>query len=204
MGWRVAKSLIQLKSQIDAGYPLRNKSADGTIGDAAHSSRKSDHNPNASGIVCAIDITHDPANGLDAGAMAEAIRLSNDPRIKYIISNGRIANPDVSKGAWRKYTGKNPHSHHFHLSVRGDVDSERPWDLGSKIIKAPDATPQFMPNLVRGMVGAFVSSLQAILGITQDGDFGPKTEAAVKAFQKKNGLVVDGKVGPYTWAALRK
>jgi len=35
-----------------------------------------------------------------------------------------------------------------------------------------------------------------------DGDFGEKTEAAVKAFQEKYDLDVDGTVGPATWAAL--
>ena len=35
-----------------------------------------------------------------------------------------------------------------------------------------------------------------------DGKFGAKTEAAVKAFQKKNGLNADGIVGAKTWAAL--
>lgn len=35
-----------------------------------------------------------------------------------------------------------------------------------------------------------------------DGRFGPKTEAAVKAFQKRYDLEPDGIVGPLTWAAL--
>ncbi|MBC6458435.1 peptidoglycan-binding protein [Actinomadura sp. HBU206391] len=35
-----------------------------------------------------------------------------------------------------------------------------------------------------------------------DGDFGPRTETAVRAFQKKKRLVVDGIVGPKTWAKL--
>lgn len=35
-----------------------------------------------------------------------------------------------------------------------------------------------------------------------DGDFGPKTEAAVKAFQTSNGLKDDGLVGQLTWEAL--
>ncbi|PTL76870.1 peptidoglycan-binding protein [Vitiosangium sp. GDMCC 1.1324] len=36
-----------------------------------------------------------------------------------------------------------------------------------------------------------------------DGIFGPKTEAAVKAFQKSHGLVQDGIIGPKTWSALK-
>lgn len=38
--------------------------------------------------------------------------------------------------------------------------------------------------------------------LAEDGDFGRKTETAVKWFQRKNKLEVDGIVGPKTWARL--
>jgi cell wall-associated NlpC family hydrolase len=60
----------------------------------------------------------------------------------------------------------------------------------------------------RGSNGASVRTLQERLrahGFNPgpiDGDFGPKTDAAVRAFQRAKGLVVDGIVGPKTWGAL--
>lgn len=64
-----------------------------------------------------------------------------------------------------------------------------------------------MTTLKNGSKSADVSILQGELnklnyGLTIDGIFGAKTEAAVKDFQKKKGLTVDGIVGPKTWAAL--
>ncbi|HZH75347.1 MAG TPA: peptidoglycan-binding protein [Archangium sp.] len=64
------------------------------------------------------------------------------------------------------------------------------------------------PTLKQGQSGAPVSALQNRLNQlgfnvgAADGQFGPKTDAAVKAFQKANGLVADGVVGPRTWNKL--
>lgn len=59
-----------------------------------------------------------------------------------------------------------------------------------------------MDVLKKGSKGPAVVTLQEFLKITADGDFGPKTESAVKSYQKKNGLVADGIVGPKTWAHM--
>lgn len=53
-----------------------------------------------------------------------------------------------------------------------------------------------------GSVGEDVRRLQWFLGTTADGVFGPGTETALKAFQKRCGLVADGIVGPATRTAL--
>ena len=56
--------------------------------------------------------------------------------------------------------------------------------------------------LRKGSKGEAVATLQKALGLTADGDFGPGTEAAVKAWQAKEGLTADGIVGPKSWAKL--
>ena len=56
--------------------------------------------------------------------------------------------------------------------------------------------------LRKGDRGESVCLLQEKLGIPQDKNFGPNTEAAVKRLQKERGLTADGLVGPATWKAL--
>jgi hypothetical protein len=54
-----------------------------------------------------------------------------------------------------------------------------------------------------GARGPAVVELQQLLGIPEDGVFGPATDAAVRTFQAAHGLFVDGTVGAATLAALR-
>jgi len=56
--------------------------------------------------------------------------------------------------------------------------------------------------LKNGSKGNDVKLLQEKLGLTADGDFGPGTEAKVKAWQTKNGLTADGIVGDVTWSKM--
>jgi peptidoglycan hydrolase-like protein with peptidoglycan-binding domain len=74
-------------------------------------------------------------------------------------------------------------------------------------IAGPDTfTHMGLPELVYlqvGSIGETVKKLQAELGITADGRYGPATANAVKEFQKKNGLVADGIAGPTTLAKTK-
>jgi putative chitinase len=76
--------------------------------------------------------------------------------------------------------------------------------LGGKIdTPAPVASPSASGGtLRRGSKGDDVKKMQAKLGLTADGDFGPGTEAALKKWQADNGLTADGVAGPKTLAKL--
>jgi hypothetical protein len=140
MGWVVDKGILRLREQLDAAYPNRSHASDGTIGDAAHSARDSDHNPespapagNPNYQVDAGDYTHDPAHGADMTVVSEAIRLSQDRRVKYVICNRRIySGPDgPMPWVWRTYTGTDPHTGHMHVSVRDSThDQLQDWSIG--------------------------------------------------------------------------
>jgi peptidoglycan hydrolase-like protein with peptidoglycan-binding domain len=69
------------------------------------------------------------------------------------------------------------------------------------------ASIQAWPLVREGATQHPVQTLQYLLrarghAVTVDGDFGPATGTAVRAFQQQHGLSVDGIVGPRTWAAL--
>lgn len=67
-----------------------------------------------------------------------------------------------------------------------------------------------LPVLRKGDKGNAVNALQILLNGkgyncgSADGDFGVKTDTAVKKLQKDNNLIVDGIVGVNTWAQLLK
>lgn len=140
MAWREAGSLTTLRLQLNTLAPRRSKVSDGGIGDAAHASRNSDHNPwvkdrRGVGVYTARDFTHDPRGGLDCNWLAEELRRNKDPRIKYVIWNGRMFSSYKSKGGvppwtWRPYTGANKHRKHLHISVNPtNYDVPDQWKL---------------------------------------------------------------------------
>ncbi|HMT09058.1 MAG TPA: peptidoglycan-binding domain-containing protein [Pyrinomonadaceae bacterium] len=213
MSWRLANSLVQLRKQINEAFPERDKSSDGSIGDRAHQGRPSDHNPNAAGVVTAIDVDRDFNDGHDGRELVSALIAARDPRIKYVIFERQISvTGDITK--WKPYHGKNAHNHHVHISAAADrnlYDDPSPWilDFGAKV-KPQDAPGTPVPALLkRGSRGEAVRSLQKALiergyipAGKADGSFGPKTEDAVRTFQSANRLQPDGIAGTMTLKAL--
>ena len=128
---KLCKAGQQLREQFDDTFPDRDRRSDGFIGDARHSARPSDHNPDpkAGMVVRAIDVDADVHKSGKPDLMpdiADQIRLaakSGEKRISYVIFKGRIASPRLG-WRWRKYKGSNPHNHHCHISFtsKGDED----------------------------------------------------------------------------------
>ena len=89
----------------------------------------------------------------------------------------------------------------------GTPGSGNPGACASSLPVDADYVP-IREKLALGARGPQVTSLQYLLqqhcydDVEADGDFGPKTEEAVRAFQRNNKLDVDGIVGPATLDAL--
>lgn len=226
---RLAPSLVRLRDEVNARWPNRDKTSDGWIGDARHATRRSDHNPDANGIVRAIDIDEDldgdtRDTGRDAWSLAETLRISRDPRIKYVIYEGQMFSSYASGGVpawtWRPYAGGNKHLSHIHVSILPTAkaaEDTSPW-LPGPLAAPPPRTLQKggtcmvkLPVLRHGDKGGDVKSLQVLLVSKAgqyvgpkgpDGVFGRATDSAVRNVQKFFGLKVDGIVGEKTWPCL--
>lgn len=212
--WRVARALEVMLKEVNKRWPKRSKVSDGSIGDAAHASRSSDHNPwikdaNGQGVVRARDIT---ADGIDAGWLAEHFRILGalgDKRLSptgYVIFNKRIAGAGTGakRWAWRSYNGPNAHKHHVHLSATqtagaGGFDSEASWGIDGSHALRPTEASYFQ----RGSTGEGVKFVQAMLtilakyrlprsgkgigaAIRATGNFNAQTEEGVREFQRWN------------------
>jgi len=126
----LCKAGQQLREQIDDSFPDRDRKSDGWIGDAKHSNRKSDHNPDkVDGYVRAIDVDKDIDTRPSTGAyLADQIRIcaKRDKRIKYVIYSGKIASAK-SFWRWRTYSGINRHDKHIHISFTKKGDENGSW-----------------------------------------------------------------------------
>lgn len=116
---RLAHSLRVLAAAVDVRWPHRLRGSDGWIGDVRHQHEVSDHNPDARGIVHAIDLT---AARCDPWLIVVAAVAH--PSTHYVIYDTWIW--DRSRGFRPEhYTGPDPHVTHVHVSISPTVRAER-------------------------------------------------------------------------------
>ena len=227
MTWTLARSLVTLRNEFDRAHPNRPKASDGTIGDAAHSARTSDHNPDANGVVRAWDCT--ALDETKPHPLAVWIAANRPSRVKYVISRGQIMKSYTSASGpawtWLPYHGINGHFHHCHVSVTAAPwgDDPAPWGYPDGL-PAPKAwtAPKFPGHTLRlGETSDAVQTLKYLLVAAGYGKtlaigpktvrvFGPGTATAVRRlaadyYRAKKivpPLVLPASVGPKLWSFL--
>ena len=127
------------------------------------------------------------------GALASALWFWNTNKLNAIADTGNVA------ALTKKINGGD-----IGLADRQARYAKAMAALGGKIdTPAPVGSPSASGGtLRRGSSGDDVKKMQAKLGLTADGDFGPGTEAALRKWQADNGLTADGVAGPKTLAKL--
>lgn len=136
--WTVVPCLLSLRDEFNRINPNRDKGADGTIGDTAHTSA-SDHTPDEdSNILRDHDADHkNEVHALDidstgpwpgttfqarvdrviAGERAKWLDPADVCRLEYVIYNRKIYSRSRDFAA-RDHTGSDPHTNHAHFSAR--------------------------------------------------------------------------------------
>ena len=186
-------------------------------------------NPSVHGTGRAADLSWRPMGDRRKGSnYAEACRVA-DLLIEHADALGLEALFDYyprpygrgwkcDRDGWRVYTSRAfsgaPGGDWLHIEV-SNAAADDPG-LGARFLalvgdgKPAPAKPAEGPRpypgrtLRKGSTGDDVRFVQRVIGATVDGQFGPQTERAVRAFQRANPAAgpVDGLVGPKTWAAL--
>lgn len=151
MAWELVRSLVALRNEFNVLAPGRDKGADGSIGDSAHTSRSDhtpdedsrylrDHDADDKNEVHALDIDstgpwperfHTIVMRIIAGERAKWQDPNDVCRLEYVIWDRKIYSRSNNFEA-RDYAGSDPHTNHAHYSGRYLTASEndtRPWGV---------------------------------------------------------------------------
>lgn len=118
------------RAEADRRWPDRSRVSDGICASSSHSQQNpsSDHEPGPDGLAEAIDISHDPAHGVNTYSLFDRLReecqAGRVDKVKYLISNRRICST-IAGWTWRYYGGSNAHDHHGHISFVHDRIGDR-------------------------------------------------------------------------------
>lgn len=183
--WVTVPCLLKLRAEFDEIAPGRDRGADGTIGDAAHSPG-SDHTPDEDSPILddldadslnevhALDIDADlrtPGLSMEAAVQhVVALARAGDRRLRYVIFNRRIWRAATGWGK-EYYAGDDPHTNHAHFSASYATAQERstePWHLEDIMALTPD-DKTWLATLVRTTVREELDKHS-----TEDGDTTPR------------------------------
>lgn len=144
--WYLNPAMSSLRGHFDKEWPRRSTRSDGTLGDAAHSARQSEHNPDRDGSVDALDITDDDRHFNLDHVIAELI-ASGDRRLKRVIRNYRIWQKNVG---WSAYGGINGHTLHAHFESDPRYENDgSPWRIPAFGYGAPPVVHLPYPDLTK-------------------------------------------------------
>jgi hypothetical protein len=223
---------VTLRDQVNKRWPRRDKSSDGWIGDLAHQSRPSHHNPDAQGFVHALDIDHDflgPGRGkAEAEKFAnELIKLAREGkdggRLQYVVYNNRIASGTHRNQFWVWRSGNWGHTQHIHVSftnkanndgsefklpIFGNTETSKPQE--PTIPKYPGVSKLSYKKKNRDVKALQEQLIKKGFNIPAGATsyYGNQTADAVKRFYRKIGFTSGPiskngkKVGPKGWERL--
>ena len=206
MSWVLTRGLNTVRAEFNSVFPGRDKASDGSVGDLAHQTGSSGHNPDRTGKaeykdgdaldeVRAIDVDRDlvPGSSIDwmelvIQYLVKKARAGGYIPFRYLIYKGRIwARSDGWKT--RTYTGANKHDKHAHMS--GDYTQTADNWTGSLGLASVAGGAGGDMLVRKGDKSEDVAFWQYVLADTGnspgtiDGEYGPKMEAAVNASRKR-------------------
>lgn len=162
--WELIPCLVTLRDEFNRLSPKRDKGADGSIGDSAHTST-SDHTPDEDSTAlrnkdadkrnevhaCDIDSSGKwPGEGtqkqrfhrINMRILAREKEKWNSAtdkcRLNYLIWDGMVYDKDRDFVPY-KHTGPDPHTNHAHYSARYETSCEndtRPWGVFPEALQA--------------------------------------------------------------------
>lgn len=131
MSWKLVAGGTTLRDQINHRWPNRDKRSDGSIGDAAHQARQSDHNVDSKGLVHAIDVDEDlKGSKHDNVWLADQIiayprmKRAGSSRLKYVVYESQIASGTYADHFWTWRGDNYGHTIHMHISFTTQGESD--------------------------------------------------------------------------------
>lgn len=153
----------------------------------------------------ALDLAWDDRGLLDGEILPFLVGYSDELGIQQIHDYPRTRYWRAGRGWVNASPGQG--GKWLHIETHPDA-----WDrktrIADRVAEPTEATPNPAPPkwpgrpVKLGSKGITVEMVQGRLGLVTDGKFGPRTDDAVRAFQRSRGLDADGIVGPITWGAL--